>query len=201
MTNPRPVDNGVSPLFVERWSPRAFADAPIDDAQLSTLFEAARWAPSAYNAQPWRFIYARRDSAEWATFLGLLVDFNRSWAQHASALVVVVSATQLVPPGQAEAVPNASHSYDTGAAAAYLSLQASLAGWHAHTMGGFDRDQARVALGVPEGFALESVIAIGKLGERDTLPPVLRERELPSPRKPLAAFVAEGRFGFPEAEG
>ena len=199
MTQARPVANDVSPIFTARWSPRAFTGEAIDEAHLNTFFEAARWAPSAFNSQPWRFIYARRGGERWADFLGLLVDFNRSWAQHASALVVVVSATHFTPPGKSEAIQTGSHAFDTGAAAAYLALQASLAGWHAHAMGGFDKERARAVLGIPEGFQAEAVIAIGKLGDPQSLPPGLRERESPSPRQALSAIVAEGRFGFPDS--
>lgn len=197
MTHARPVANDVSPIFTARWSPRAFAAEAIDEARLNTFFEAARWAPSAFNSQPWRFIYARRDGKRWGDFLGLLVDFNRSWAQHASALVVVVSATRFTPPGKSEAIQTGSHAFDTGAAAAYLALQASLVGWHAHAMGGFDKERARAVLGIPEGFQAEAVIAIGKLGDPQSLAPGLRERETPSPRHALSAIVAEGRFNFP----
>ena len=197
MTQARPVANDVSPIFTARWSPRAFTGEAIDEARLNTFFEAARWAPSAFNAQPWRFIYARRNDEHWAGFLSLLNDFNRSWAQHAAALVLVVSATRFTPPGKSEAIQTGSHAFDTGAAAAFLALQASLAGWHAHTMGGFDKTRARSELGVPEGFEVEAVIAIGKLGDPQSLPPGLRERETPSPRQPLSAIVAEGRFNFP----
>ncbi|MDD3329372.1 MAG: nitroreductase family protein [Zoogloea sp.] len=198
MTQQRPVANDVSPIFTARWSPRAFTGEAIDVARLNTFFEAARWAPSAFNSQPWRFIYARQGGERWADFLGLLNDFNRSWAQHASALVVVASATRFTPPGKSEAIQSGSHAFDTGAAAAYLALQASLAGWHAHAMGGFDKERARSELGVPEGFAVEAVIAIGKLGDPQSLPPGLRERETPSPRQALSAIVAEGRFSFPD---
>ena len=199
MTQQRPVANDVSPIFTARWSPRAFTGEAIDAARLNTFFEAARWAPSAFNSQPWRFIYARQGGERWADFLGLLVEFNRSWAQHAAALVVVVvSATRFTPPGKSEAIQTGSHAFDTGAAAAYLALQASLAGWHAHAMSGFDKDRARTVLGIPEGFQAEAVIAIGKLGDPQSLPPGLRERETPSPRQALSAIVAEGRFAFPD---
>jgi nitroreductase len=195
----RPIENNVSPIFVERWSPRAFTGATIDDAQLRTFFEAAHWASSAYNAQPWRFIYARRDSGQWAKFLDLLVEFNQAWAQHASAIVFVVSATRFVPPGKDEAVTLASHSFDAGAATAYLTLQVSLAGWHGHTIGGFDKERARVELGIPDDFQVEAGVVIGRLGDPATLTPALRERESPTLRRPQSTFVAEGRFAFSEA--
>jgi hypothetical protein len=106
----------IDPIFLERWSPRAFTGESIDASELATMFEAARWAPSCYNSQPWRFIYARRCVGHWDLLLGLLNEFNRSWAQRAAALAVLVSRTTLTVPGSAVEVPSYSHSFDSGAA-------------------------------------------------------------------------------------
>jgi nitroreductase len=188
--------HGVDALFINRWSPRAFTGETIDDATLFSFFEAARWAPSAYNSQPWRFLYAKNGAEHWPIFLDLLSEFNRSWAHNASALVVTLSKTTLIPPGKTEAIPATSHAFDTGAAWANFALQATLAGWHVHAIGGYDKDKARSVLNIPEGYALEAVIAVGKRGDKAQLPSGLQQREQPSPRLPLTELVAEGEFAF-----
>ncbi|MDR2032420.1 MAG: nitroreductase family protein [Azoarcus sp.] len=195
----RIAENGVNPLFVERWSPRAYDASTITADELKPLFEAARWAPSAYNAQPWRFIYARRDTPQWQTFLDLLIPYNRSWAQRASALIFALSAQKFVPPGKTEAINIGFESYDTGAAVAYLALQAQSSGLFAHIVAGYDKDAAKQALGIPDDFRIESAIVIGRRGDGDSLPPELQAREAPTPRRPLESFIAEGRFDFKDA--
>jgi nitroreductase len=186
----------IDPLFTRRWSPRAFTGEAIDEPTLLSFVEAARWAPSGYNVQPWRFVYARRDTEAWGPIFETLIEFNRGWVQRASALVVVLSKTRWVPPGKTEPQAIGSHSFDAGAAWASLAFQATLSGWHAHAMGGFDRDRLRAVLGVPEDHALEAVVAIGRLGDRSALPESLRGREQPSDRLPLSAIAAHGRFAF-----
>jgi nitroreductase len=193
-TNPRIADHPIDPQFTARWSPRAFADASIPQATLLSFFEAARWAPSAYNSQPWRFLYARRDTPNWERYLGLLNEFNRSWAQHASALVVIVSKTTFTAPGASEESPALWHTFDTGSAWAHMALQASLSGWHTHGMAGFDRDLTRKALNIPDEYAIHAIAAIGKLGDKSSLPEHLQARETPSPRRPVAELAAEGDF-------
>lgn len=192
--NPRTADHAVDPLFIERWSPRAFDPAPISDADLKILFEAARWAPSSFNSQPWRFIYAQRDTPSWADFLGLLVEFNRVWAKNATVLVIVASKKTMVTPQSPDPVPSASHSFDTGAAWAQLALQASRLGLAAHGMTGFDKDRARDLLGVPDDFAIEAAVAIGKPGDKSMLSEMLQARETPSNRNPVSSFAFEGHF-------
>lgn len=186
----------IHPQFTERWSPRAFNGEAIDEATLGQLFEAARWAPSAYNAQPWRFVYGRLGTPAFQTLWDCLVPFNQDWAKHASALVAVVSAKQWVMPGKTEPQAIASHSFDTGAAWACLALQAQHLGWYTHGMGGFDAARLRSALQVPETHAIECVVAIGRRGDVAQLPEPLRAREQPNDRRPLADLVAEGRFSF-----
>lgn len=192
----RRADHPIDPQFLERWSPRAFTGEAIDEATLLGFLEAARWAPSGSNAQPWRFLYARAGTPAWDPLFGTLAESNQVWAKRASALVLVLSAREWVPPGKSVAQPNGSHAFDAGAAWAYLAMQASLAGWHAHGMGGFDRDRARAALGVPANHDLHAVIAIGRRGDKSMLPEELQAREAPNQRLPLAAVAAEGRFGF-----
>jgi nitroreductase len=190
----RHADYPIDPLFLERWSPRAFGDETITESELLALFEAARWAPSAYNAQPWRFLFARRDTAHWDKFLGLLVPFNQTWANRAAALIVLVSDPVFVPPGADKPVNLRSHSLDAGAAWASLALQATRAGWRAHGMGGFDAERAAIELNVPTGHTVELAIAIGRPGERSSLPEAIQAREFPSGRKPVAEFAFEGGF-------
>jgi nitroreductase len=188
----RKTEFEVNPLFVQRWSPRAYTGEAIPDEVLFGTLEAARWAPSAVNAQPWRFIYSKRDSRSWATFLDLLLPGNRRWADKASALVVIVSRRSFIKNG--ETVPSRSHSFDAGAAWQNLALQATAFGWHAHAIGGFDAEKARIALQIPESFVAEVVVAIGKRGDKSALPPDLQEREVPNTRQPLKELALEGVF-------
>jgi nitroreductase len=196
MTQARPIENGVNPLFVQRWSPRAYDESIIAETELKTLFEAARWAPSAYNAQPWRFMYARRGTPQWPTFVDLLIPHNRRWAERASAIVIAVSAQKFFLRGDSKAIETGTQSYDTGAAVAYLALQASFSGLVAHIITGFDKDAARRVLDIPQDFNIESAIVIGRQGNADVLPPELQAREFPNDRQPLGNMVAEGRFDF-----
>ncbi len=196
MTTNRRTEAAVDPLFTGRWSPRSFTGEAIDEATLMGLFEAARWAPSAFNAQPWRFLYSRNGSSSWPTFLELLFEGNRAWAQRASALVLVVSKTTMVPPGGTEPKPSGTHSFDAGAAWLSLALQARIAGWYTHGMAGFDHEAARERLGVPADFHVEAMIAIGRRGDKQALPEALQAREQPNDRLPLQQLVAEGAFRF-----
>ena len=181
----------VDRLFVDRWSPRAMSGEALTSAELLTLFEAARWAPSSMNHQPWRMLYARRDSDFWAAFLDLLLPGNRVWAQRAGALVVMLSRTRLD-----DGRPCLTHSYDTGAAWENLALQASLKGLVAHGIQGFDYERTRRVLRVPEEFAIEAMAVLGKPGSPDDLPESLRAREQPNERRPLAQSICEGPFNF-----
>ncbi|CAD5201553.1 nitroreductase family protein [Pseudomonas sp. FEN] len=194
-TNNRSSTYAIDPIFLERWSPRAFdRDAVISDQDLMTIFEAAHWAPSSFNSQPWRFIYARKDTPEWSRLFDLLVPMNQGWAVGASALVVLVSATTAQPPGAPGPMPSYSHSFDAGAGWAYLALQATRLGWHAHAMAGFDVERAYEALDVPKTYRVETIIAIGRLGDKSLLPPPLQEREQPNGRRPVEELVMEGGF-------
>lgn len=184
----RKADYPIDSVFLDRWSPRAMSGEPITEEELFTLFEAARWAPSSYNNQPWRILYARRDTAHWPHFLGLLVEFNQSWAKNAAALVVFVSKTTFDHNGE----PAATHSFDTGAAWENFALQASLKGLVVHGMQGFDYDKARTALNVPEGFKVEAMAVIGKPGRKEDLPEKLQQRETPNDRRKLTETVFEG---------
>lgn len=192
----RQSDYSAHPQFIERWSPRSFTGEPIAQEELFAMFEAARWAPSANNSQPWRFVYTTRDSSNWKAFLDLLIESNQRWATRASALIILLSKTQHLRPGNDQPTPLFSHTLDAGAAWAHLALQAEHSGWRSHAIGGFDRDRARQLLGVPDEYKVEIAIAIGRQAERHYLPVELQEREQPSPRHPVQALVAEGRFAF-----
>ena len=192
----RQPEHPIAPQFLQRWSPRAFTGEALDEATLMGFLEAARWAPSGFNAQPWRFIFGRAGTPAWAPIFSVLSASNQGWAQRASALVLVLSKSTWTAPGQSEAQPNLTHAFDAGAAWGHLALQVSLAGWHAHGMGGFDRELARSTLGVPADHALHAVIAIGRRGDKALLPEALQARESPNQRRPLARLVAEGRFAF-----
>lgn len=192
--NARTNAHHIDEQFIQRWSPRAYAGVDMPEAELAKILEAASYAPSAFNAQPWRFIYARRGTAHWDKLLGLLNEFNHSWANKASALVVVLSKTTSLPAGAAEEVPFPSHSFDAGAAWGYLALQASNAGWPAHAMAGFDKEKTRDVFAIPDNFKVEAMVAIGKRADKSILPEGLQEREQPSPRLPLEKIAFEGEF-------
>jgi len=188
----RKAEYPVDEMFLDRWSPRALSGEALSEEELMTLFEAARWAPSSYNNQPWRILYARRETEHWPAFLGLLVEGNRAWAKDAAALLLFVSKETFDFNGQ----PYPTHSFDTGAAWENLALQATLLGLVAHGMQGFDYERARAELRIPEGFRVEAMAAVGRPGDPARLTERLRERERPSDRKPLAAVTCEGPFNL-----
>ncbi|OTG84189.1 nitroreductase family protein [Acinetobacter sp. ANC 4558] len=199
MTNSREIQHDVNELFTQRWSPRAFNEKiTIDQETLFQFFEAARWAPSAWNAQPWRFIYALKDTAYWDTLFTSLSEYNQSWAKRASALILVLSKKSFVVPGQENTVVLESHSFDTGAAWANFALQASLKGWYTHAIGGYDRSTLRQYLDIPEDYQLEAIIVVGQQGDKTVLAEGLQFKENPTIRHPVHHFVAEGQFTFNE---
>lgn len=191
--NHRRADHPIHSIFLERWSPRAFTGEEIGEKDLLALFEAARWAPSASNLQPWRFVYVRHGTEHFARLLSTLDEGNQRWAKNASALVIILSKTHRVT-STGELRPAYTHAFDTGASWFALALQTQLAGWHAHAMAGVDREKAMQVLGVPEHYRVEAAVAIGRIADPSTLPDDLREREKPSQRKPVSEFVFEGRF-------
>ena len=192
--NGRTAEHDVDPLFLERWSPRAFTGEAMPNSELMTLFEAASWAPSAFNGQPWRFVYAHRDTEDWTRLFDILIPFNQMWVKNASALVFVISDRFRRVEGQPPA-PTHSHSFDTGAAWACLALQAVRMGWATHGMVGLDMAKAYQVLGVPEAdYRIEAAVAIGRQGDVSLLDEVFRAREVPSPRNPVSTFAFEGRL-------
>jgi nitroreductase len=184
----------VHELIRDRWSRRAISSAPIDGDTLASLLEAARWAASSMNEQPWRFLVAdrQRDPQTHARIVSMLAPFNAAWAQRAPVLIVVVAKTHFT---RNDAV-NRHAWYDTGAAVAQLSLQATALGLGVHQMGGFDAAQARTVLNIPDGFEPVVVLAIGYPGDAASLTEELRARELsPRQRRPLTELVYEGAWG------
>jgi nitroreductase len=190
----RTTDHPAHRLFVDRWSPRGFSDEAIAEKDLLTFIEAARWAPSSSNSQPWRFLYALRGQPEFETFLAPLVEFNRGWAQHAAALVYVISKKTYTQAGKTEPTPSRTHSFDAGAAWANFANQAALSGWATHGMAGFDVAAAQQALQVPDDFAVEIAVAIGRKGDGAHLSASLKEREKPSQRLPVGDIASAGLF-------
>ncbi len=192
MHKPAPTDHPVHDLIRHRWSPRAFADKPVEPAVLASLFEAARWAPSSNNEQPWAYLVATKDNAEdFAKMLSVLVEFNAGWAKSAPVLVIAVSRLNF-PNGN----PNRNAFYDTGAASALLSLEATERGLFVHQMAGFDPAKAKQVFEIPADCEAIAAMAIGYPGDPGSLPQKLQEREhAPRTRKPLTEFVMSGRWG------
>jgi nitroreductase len=186
----RNVDYPIHPIIQNRWSPRSMTGEPMSDEELMPLFEAARWAPSSYNNQPWRFLYAKRGTPSWDKFFNLMIEFNQSWTKNAAVLLVVISRKTFEHNNK----PAATHSYDTGSAWMSLALEGSRRGYVVHGMQGFDYDKARTDLKIPDGYQVEAMAAIGKKAPKDLLSKELQEREAPSPRRPLQEIIMEGGF-------
>ena len=180
----------IHELILNRWSPRAFSPEPVSETELMTLFDAGRWAQNSYNNQPWRFIYAHNGDAHWQKFLNLLEPGNKEWAQLAQVLIVVISKKTFDYDNR----PSITHSFDTGAAAQNMALQGAYMDIVVHGMEGFDYDRARTELKIPKDYQVEAMFAVGKIGNKNELPQKLREREIPSDRKPLEEIVFVGKF-------
>ena len=194
----RTPDHGIAGVFASRWSPRAFAETEIHDDELMTFCEAARWAPSAMNGQPWRFVVVKRGDRTWSTALETLSRTNRSWAGRAAALVAFVSKATTTFEGSVHEAPT--HQFDTGAAWMSFALQAHIAGWHTHAMAGFDRDRANAAFQIPGDHWINAIAAIGRQGDASMLPEPLQLREVPSGRHPLSDLVSREAFVAPSFE-
>ncbi|HTG01070.1 MAG TPA: nitroreductase family protein [Nitrospirota bacterium] len=190
MNDYRKPDHDISPIFINRWSPRAMSGEEITREELMQLFEAARWAPSSMNNQPWRFLFGMRNTPHWSGFFTLLTERNQSWCRNAAALIVVTSKKTFDFNGK----PARTHSYDAGAAWMSLALQGSHMGLVVHGMQGFDYDRARTELNVNDEHQVEAMVAVGRPGDKRDLPRALEEREFPSSRKKLDELVYEGGF-------
>jgi nitroreductase len=180
----------IDKLFLDRWSPRAMSGEKISREELMVLLEAARWAPSSYNNQPWRILYAFRETEHWDRFFNLLVDANKAWCKNGAVLLLFAAKTTFDFNGK----DYPTFSFDTGAAWENLALQAELKNLVAHGMQGFDYEKAKTELGVPDGYKVEAMAVIGKPGKIEDLPAEAQKREAPSDRKPITEFAFEGRF-------
>ncbi|MCM3387824.1 nitroreductase family protein [Ureibacillus chungkukjangi] len=178
----RQSEHDVDPIYLNRWSPRSFSEKEVPEDVLMRVFEAARWAPSAINLQPWRFIIARSEEDR-AKFNSFILDGNRRWCEKAPVLAVLISDKE-----------DPVHAFDSGTAWGFLALQAAKEGLVTHAMGGYEKDKAREVLNIPDNFDLQIVIAIGYQGEKEALPEDLQGREQPSTRRPLNETIFEGTF-------
>lgn len=195
MEKPAPTQFPIHELLAGRWSPRAFDDRPVEAGKLSSLLEAARWAPSSNNEQPWRFIVATKDrEAEWTRLADCLVEGNRKCASRAPVLILSVASTNFEEDG----TPNRHAFYDTGMAVENLALQAAAFGLAVHQMAGFDVERARAELKIPAGCEPVAMIAVGYPGDPNVLSDRLKQREAaPRERNPISAFVFSGEWGKP----
>ena len=193
MQKPAATDHPVHDFIVKRWSPRAFSEKPVPPEVLRSLFEAARWAASSYNDQPWSYLVATSDDEQnYSKMLGVLMDMNALWAKQAPVLAISVARQNFKHNG----APNRVALHDVGAANAQLTMEATSRGLLVHQMAGFHLDKAREVFGIPAGWEPVSAIAIGYPGDPETLPEKLREPELAlRTRKPLSEFVMSGHWG------
>ncbi|CAG2170309.1 unnamed protein product [Oppiella nova] len=185
----RKPERPIHPLLLSRTSPREMTGQEVSDDELRVMFEAARWAPSHYNLQPWRFVYAKRNTTHWQPFMDLLWPLNQQWAQTAGALVIVLSNKWWLYKGEKQLIPT--HSYDTGAAWISMALEGTARGLVVHGMGGFDYDKAYQLLGViKDTHNIDAMIAIGKRPAKEDR----KQQEAISQRNPIDKFVFEGVF-------
>ncbi len=184
-------DHSINPLLMKRWSPRAFANTPIDPSEINKIFEAARWAASSFNEQPWRFVYAHKGDQAYDRLMESINPFNQSWTSSAPLLILGVVKDDFSHNGSA----NRHASYDLGAAVANMSIQAAEADIYFHQMAGFDPKKAAELIGIPEGYTPVVMIAAGYIGDAYALPENLREREnAPRERKAVSDFAFGGEF-------
>ncbi|MBV9643181.1 MAG: nitroreductase family protein [Verrucomicrobia bacterium] len=188
----RQPDFPIETLLVDRWSPRGMSGEEISRGELMALFEAARWAPSSFNAQQWRALYARRNTDQWQVFFDLLVEANKAWAKNAAVLILFISRQRFEYNNE----PSITHSYDAGAAWQNFALQGSRQGLVVHGMEGFDYNRARTELRIPEEYSVEAMAAVGRPAPKEVLPEKLQARETPTPRRKIEDSVREGPFSF-----
>ena len=162
----------------------------LNEEDIMSLFEAARWAPSSFNNQPWRFIYAKRSTEHWDRLFNLLAEGNKSWAKNSALLVVVISRKNF----EYNEKPARTYQFDAGSAWENLALEAYSRGIVAHGMQGFDYEKARLDLEIPTDFEVMAMIAIGKRGPKENLPTELKDKEKPNDRKALKDIIMEGTF-------
>ncbi len=193
----RQTAHPIHELLKQRWSPRAFSDRPVEPAKLQSLMEAARWAASCFNEQPWSFIVAtKHEPAEHQRLVDCLVEKNQQWARAAPVLMISIASLSFRHNGK----PNRHAFYDVGAAAACMTIEATALGLHVHQMAGFHVEKARAAYNIPESAEPAAAIALGYLGDASSLPEEFRSKEQTlSPRKPISEFVFSGGWGSPAA--
>jgi len=189
------TDYPVHDLIATRWSPYSFADRSVSDEDLRSLFEAARWAASSYNEQPWRYVIAKKeDAGEFERLLSCLVDANQAWAKSASALALGISSLNF----ERNNKPNRAAIHDLGLAAGNIVLEATSRGLVVHQMIGILPEKARELYSIPEGYDPMTAVAIGFAGDPVNLPEELRTRDAARRlRKPLKEFVFGGKWGIP----
>jgi len=194
MEKPAEIDYPIHDLLQRRWSPRAFSDRMVEPERLRSLWEAARWAPSSFNEQPWNFLVAtRQDQAEYTRLLSCLVENNIRWAQKAPVLMISVAKLSFEKDGE----PNRHAFHDVGLAVENLLIQATAFGLVVHQMAGIYPEKVRELYRIPEQYESVAGIALGYPGDLGTLPDGLRQRELAKrTRKPLREFVFSGRWGL-----
>ena len=186
----RVPDHPILPLILHRWSPRSMTGESISEGELMSLFEAARWAPSSYNNQPWRFLYAKRDTPPFSQFFYLLVDFNKEWCKMAAVLGVIASQAIL----EKTKKPAITHALDTGAAWENLALEGHARNLVVHGMQGFNYEKAKTSLNIPEEFQVLAMFAIGKRALPENLIEELLKKEKPTSRKKVTEFAFEGSW-------
>jgi len=193
MQKPAPTNHPIHEVLLHRWSPRAFSPQPVPPDVLRSLFEAARWAPSSANEQPWAFLVATKDDHEThSKLLSTLAEANQVWARNAPVLGVAIAHTNWAKTGQ----PNRTAFYDTGAAVAGLTAEATSRGLYVHQMGGFDPQKASELFHIPADWQPVAAFVLGYPGDPDSLPePYLTREKNPRTRKPLAEFVMSGDWG------
>lgn len=185
----RKTTHTIDPIHLERWSSRAFSTKKVEEDKLHNIFEAARWAPSAANWQPWHFVFAQ-EQADLEKFHSFINENNVEWCKKAPVLVAVVSKLTRNEKGD----PNPFHAFDTGTAWGYLSLEAYRQGLITHGMGGFDSKMAKEILAISDEYVVQAIVAIGYYDPEAPLSERNKEREVPSDRNPLDTFVFEGSF-------
>lgn len=186
----RVAEYPVMPALIGRWSQRAMSGEAVSDAELMSLFEAARWAPSSYNGQPWRYIYAHKGSAAWAAMYDLLDPINKIWCANAAVLMILVARTQF----EHNEKHDRSHALNAGASWQNLALQGHALGLAVRGMQDFDYTRAVDSFDIHEPYAVQMMIAVGRPGDRALLPEPLRSKDSPTLRKPVAAIAFENAF-------
>lgn len=185
--NLRKPEFPIDSMFIYRWSPRAMSGETITKDEIMPLFEAAKWAPSANNNQPWRFLFALKDTIYWKIYFDLLFDFNKRWVKNAGALILILSKKNFDNGNHSR-----THEFDAGSAFENLALQGNLLGYVVHAMEGFDYDKARKELQISDEYDIECIVAVGKPGDKEDLPEEIKKQENPSQRKKIQELVFEG---------